>query len=66
MKLLHFLKSLFWATVLAFIITEAIAGWYIDELKHSGGFVTAKDLVGAPWLFAVVAFGGTITFMSKK
>jgi hypothetical protein len=45
----------------AWCIAQAGAEWYIDQLKESGGMVTARDLVGAqfiPWSAAILVFIG--------
>lgn len=58
------LRHIFIGIVLG-AITYCIAAsafeWYIDQLKSSGGFVAAKDIVGAqiaPWGFAITVFAG--------
>lgn len=47
--------------VIAWCIAQSCAEWWIDQLKESGGMVTARDLVGAqfiPWSAALIVFGG--------
>jgi hypothetical protein len=56
----HIFIALFLAGV-AYCIAASATEWWIDELKSSGGMVTARDLVGAqftPWGAALLVFGG--------
>jgi sugar phosphate permease len=72
MKFLQFLKWLWIAAIVGFftyVITAGIADWYMSALKSTGELVMARDALYAkvaPWLFAVLAFAGTLTFMGKK
>lgn len=53
----------------AYFLTLVAAELYIDELKASGGLVTAKDLVTAKWMpvvIAVLAGVGTLVFLNDK
>lgn len=52
----------------AYCITAAGYDWYIDQLKASGGFIAAKDVVGAqiaPWGFAILLFAGYLKLTSE-
>lgn len=66
------IRSIMWSIVIAFLayfLTLAAADWYVDQLKSSGGFVTAKDLVGAKWMPGIVALLagiGTLMFLNDK
>lgn len=66
------IRAIQWSIVRAFLAwfrTLAAADWYVDQLKASGGFVTAKDLVTAkwmPWVIAVLAGVGTMVFLNDK
>lgn len=61
MKLIrHILIALCLAGV-TWCIAQSGAEWYVDQLKESGGLVTARDLVGAqfiPWSAAILVFAG--------
>jgi hypothetical protein len=46
---------------IAWCIAQSGAEWWIDQLKESGGMVTARDLVSAqivPWSAAILVFIG--------
>lgn len=66
------IRAILWSIVIAFLayfLTLAAADWYVDQLKASGGFVTAKDLVTAKWMpgvIAVLAGVGTVVFLNDK
>lgn len=66
------IRSILWSIVAAFwayFLTLAVADWYVDQLKSSGGFVTAKDLVTARWMpvvISVLAGVGTLVFLNDK
>ena len=47
--------------IIAYCIAASAVEWYIDQLKASGGMVTARDLVGAqftPFGVAIMVFAG--------
>jgi hypothetical protein len=53
---------------IAWCIGQSIAEWWIDQLKESGGMVTASELMGAkfiPWSIAALVFGGYIKIATE-
>lgn len=46
-------------SAIAWCIGEAVAEWYTDQLRSTGGMVTASEIMGAkfiPLMIAVIVF----------
>jgi hypothetical protein len=68
MKLIrHILIAICLASI-AWCIGQSIAEWYVDQLKSSGGIVTASELLGAkfiPYAVAIFVFGGYLKIATE-
>lgn len=61
MKLLRHILIAISLAFIAWCVGQSIADWYVDQLKESGGMVTASELMGArfiPYGFAIFVFSG--------
>jgi hypothetical protein len=67
MKLIrHILIALCLAGI-AWCIGQSVAEWWVDQLKESGGMVTASELLGAkfiPYTIAVFVFSGYLKIVT--
>lgn len=55
MKLLMHILIAICISCIAWCIGQSISDWYLDQLKSSGGMVTASEIIGAKYLPIAIA-----------